>query len=197
MAPRAKKMAGEALWRAVEARCRELYVQRWGEIRGDELGALSYAAEIEAYDRGRPVETEAVRLWRHVETALKNCETFATRHRDGDGGFAADNVIDYARRGRELVTAIRESASSGVVSGHARPPTRASYIRDRLRVYESVSGMSATSFAPRDLAVFTLLAGFLPVPRSKATSYSVDEILSLETQRVRDALRSLRNSRRT
>lgn len=166
------KFDEERLRRATTERARGLYEKRWTALNSAVLQTLDVSAWRKAWNEARGVEKEAHRALARVRRALTDAALFPELCTSGGRpmGAAALLLADCAPLLLRTLDRLDDKAATRVVVNPAEEPTRAAWLRNRVRViYYGTS--AALKAAPREeLAVLGILGGWWP---PKATGRAV------------------------
>lgn len=187
----------KALEEEVRAECIRRYEAR-GQAFTPAIGRLLAYAEParEAHAIGRALEDSARDRWRQLTRSLDAVEAFVDENRaaiEADGGFEASGLVRFRERTladvrKEIDNARSSGVAMGVVAGHSKPPSRATFLRDRLPVhFIGRTTADVVAVQPSDLAVLSLLAGFWP-PGGAETA---PKVIQDEADEIRKAIDSL------
>jgi len=190
----------------LRAECVARFERLWGRPYDSSLDRSLdswLATALDTYEKGRALEREAQQIWRRIDRALKAVKTFVgseignTRERearlaeiDRDGGFDATGLVWFSTHTLTTVQdtvalARTRGAPTADVAMMTKPPSRSTFLRDRVRVH-LVDDVFSTP--PSDLAVLSLLAGFRPARLGKTAAQTIQA----EANEIRKALKSLR-----
>jgi hypothetical protein len=167
-----------------------------GRVPDEDRFVYDVEGERERYAASRRIEDEARRKWRALERAAKDLGKFAAKYEAGAGAHVAEAIVVSLPKLKEVLHLPYDVPSSGAAAFAGRPPSRVTFVVEKLEALAFTLGKSD----PRELdvqllAIMTLLAGFWPYTATAELLFEKEgyptaaKVIAKEAERLRSLLR--------